>query len=134
VKRRYRVRTDKRFQEIRRQGRSYANHLLVLCALPNGLSYSRFGFAVNSRLGNAVRRNLIKRRLREIVRLQQDKLQPGWDVVLIARQPIRGADYHAMEISCARLLRRAHLFQPGEVQPGDADRTDSGDEQSKRAP
>lgn len=111
VKRRYRVRTNKRFQEIRRQGRSYANHLLVLCALPNNLPYSRFGFAVNSRMGNAVRRNRIKRRLREIMRLQQESIQSGWDIVLIARQPIRSADYHEMETACARLLRRAQLFQ-----------------------
>lgn len=110
MKRRYRVHTDKRFQEIRRQGRSYANHLLVLCALPNDLPYSRFGFTVNSRIGNAVQRNRIKRRLREIMRLQQDTLQLGWDIVLIARQPIRNADYHEMETACARLLRRAQLF------------------------
>ena len=111
MKRRYRVHTDKRFQEIRRQGRSYANHLLVLCALPNDLPYSRFGFTVNSRIGNAVQRNRIKRRLREIMRLQQDTLQSGWDIVLIARQPIRSADYHEMETACARLLRRAQLFR-----------------------
>lgn len=111
MKRRYRVHTDKRFQEIRRQGRSYANHLLVLCALPNDLPYSRFGFTVNSRIGNAVQRNRIKRRLREIMRLQQDTLQLGWDIVLIARQPIRNADYHEMETACARLLRRAQLFR-----------------------
>ena len=111
MKRRYRVRTDKQFQEIRRQGRSYANHLLVLWALPNHLAYSRFGFAVNSRIGNAVRRNRIKRRLREIIRLQQESIQPGWDIVLIARQPIRSADYQEMESACARLLRRAQLFQ-----------------------
>lgn len=114
MKRRYRIRTDKRFQEIRRHGRSYANHLLVLCALPNDLDYSRFGFAVNSRIGSAVRRNRIKRRLREIVRLQQNTLQPGWDVVLIARQPIRSADYHEMETACARLFRRAQLFHSDE--------------------
>jgi len=126
VKRRYRVRTDKRFQEIRRQGRSYANQSLVLCALPNDLPYSRFGFTVNSRIGNAVRRNRIKRRLREILRLQQDDLQPGWDIVLIARQPIRSADYQEMEIACARLLRRAQLFRVDSCQSGDADPAGSG--------
>lgn len=111
VKRQYRVRTDQRFQEIRRQGRAFTNALLVLCALPNDLPYSRFGFAVNSRIGNAVRRNRIKRRLREIVRLQQNDIRAGWDVILIARQPIRSADYREMESACARLLRRAHLFR-----------------------
>ncbi len=111
MKRRYRIRSNERFQEVRRRGRSYVNHLLVLCALPNDLPYSRFGFAVNSRIGRAVQRNRIKRRLREIMRLQQHRIQPGWDIVLIARQPIRSADYHEMEAACARLLGRAQLFQ-----------------------
>lgn len=116
MKRRHRVRTDKRFQEIRRQGRSFVNHLLVLCVLSNDLPYTRFGFTVNSRIGNAVQRNRIKRRLREIMRLQQDSLQPGWDILLIARQPIRNADYHEMETACARLLRRAQLLQTADAQ------------------
>lgn len=125
MKRRYRVRTDKRFQEIRRQGRSFVNHLLVLCVLPNDLPYTRFGFTVNSRIGSAVQRNRIKRRLREIMRLQQDSLQPGWDVILIARQPIRTADYHEMETACARLLRRAQLFQTSKAHATDANDADS---------
>jgi len=111
VKRRYRIHSNERFQEVRRHGRSYVNHLLVLCALPNGLPYSRFGFVVNSRIGKAVQRNRIKRRMREIMRLQQNRIQPGWDIILIARQPIRSADYHEIEAACARLLGRAQLFQ-----------------------
>jgi ribonuclease P protein component len=106
VKQQYRVRENKRFQEIRRQGRCYTNELLVMCRLANDLPYSRFGF----RIGNAVSRNRIKRRLREAVRLQMDSIQPGWDIVFVARNPIRSADYHEMETACARLLRRAHLL------------------------
>ncbi|MCB0137174.1 MAG: ribonuclease P protein component [Caldilineaceae bacterium] len=121
MKRRYRVRTDKRFQEVRRKGHSFTNQLLVLCALPNDLAYSRFGFSVNSRIGNAVRRNRIKRRLREAARLRLGEIRPGWDIILIARRPIRSADYHEIETACARLLRRAQLFlEPGEKAPNAA--------------
>lgn len=81
-----------------------------MCVLPNGLAYSRFGFSISKRIGNAVERNRIKRRLREAVRLRMDSIKPGWDIVFIARRPIRKADYHEMDVACARLLRRAHLL------------------------
>lgn len=114
MKRRFRVREDRRFREIRHAGRSLSNEMLVLCALRNDLPYSRFGFAVNSRIGNAVLRNRIKRRLREIVRLRMASIRPGWDIILIARKPIRSAEYHQIETACARLLRRAHLLMEEE--------------------
>ena len=110
MKRRFSVRDDQRFREIRQRGRAYTSDLLVLCALPNDLSYSRFGFAVNSRIGKAVIRNRIKRRLREVMRLRVKRIRPGWDIICIARRPIRSADYLQMEAACARLLRRAHLL------------------------
>jgi ribonuclease P protein component len=111
VRRRYSIRQNGRFQEIRRRGESYPNRYLVLCALPNDLSYSRFGFSISKRIGNAVERNRIKRRLREIIRLGMADIEPGWDIVLIARRPVRNATYEEMEMACARLLGRAHLLR-----------------------
>ena len=111
VKQRYRVRENKRFQEIRHKGQSCSNRILVLCFLPNDLAYSRFGFSVSSRIGNAVTRNRIKRRLREALRLRIEEIKPGWDLVFVGRNPIRDADYHSMEAACARLLRRAQLLR-----------------------
>jgi ribonuclease P protein component len=111
VKKLYRIQENKRFQEIRQQGKSYSSELLVMCVLPNELPYSRFGFSINARIGGAVVRNRIKRRLREAIRLRMTMIEPGWDVVLIARRPILCADYHQMDAACARLLRRAHLLR-----------------------
>lgn len=110
MKRRYRIKKNECFQFIRRKGRSFANRQLVLCMLPNELPYSRFGFSISTRIGNAVERNRIKRRLREAIRLRQSTIEPGWDIVFIARRPIRQLDYHQMDDACARLLRRARLL------------------------
>ena len=112
MKRRYRLRSNRQFQDVRRKGKSTGNHLLVLCYLPNNLDYSRFGISVSKRIGNAVIRNLVKRRLREALRIRIDTIQPGWDLVFIARNPIRHADYHQIDDACARLIRRAQLFVP----------------------
>ncbi len=90
------------------EGGSWANSLLVMKALPNGISLSRYGFSVSKRVGKAVTRNKVKRWLREIIR--QTALKPGWDIVLIARHPAATADYANLEKSVKGLLTRARLM------------------------
>jgi ribonuclease P protein component len=59
-------------------------------------------------VGKAVVRNKIKRRLREILR--QMDLPPGWDIIIIARNPAANADYTVLGKSVGNLLIRAGLF------------------------
>lgn len=79
--------------------------------LGNGLAFSRCGFAVGKRLGKAVERNRMRRRLREVVRLRWNSVGPGWDVVFAAREPLRDADFADICEAVDTLLRRARLRQ-----------------------
>jgi len=90
------------------QGSSWVDSLLVLKALPNGLAVSRYGFSVSRRVGKAVVRNRVKRRLREILR--QMALNAGWDIIFIARSPAGRAGYAELEKSVGSLLARAGLL------------------------
>ena len=75
--------------------------------LSNGLDHSRFGFLVSKRIGNAVVRNRVRRRLREVVRLTPVK--PGWDAIFIARRDINQANFRELKRAAETLLRRTHL-------------------------
>lgn len=79
----------------------------MLVALPNELGVSRLGFTVGRRVGNAVARNKVKRRLREAAR--QSEIADGWDLVVIARKDAASAGYRQLSLEMADLLRRARL-------------------------
>lgn len=108
---RYRLRDNQRFQSVRREGRSWSHTLLVLCALPNGLQQSRFGFSVSRRVGGAVVRNKVKRWLREAARARQALIAPGHDLVFIARGPIADADSRQVDQAVDELLKRSEMLR-----------------------
>ncbi len=103
-----RLRKASDFQAVRSGGKSWANPLLALRYRPNGLDETRFGFSVGKRVGNAVVRNRVKRRLRECVR--QTLLKNGWDLVFMARQPAAQASYQELAHSAQELLAKAGVL------------------------
>jgi len=100
------------YNSVYRHGKVWANNLVVMKAMPNGLNLSRYGFSVTKKVGKAVQRNRVKRLLREIVRVQS--LKPGWDIVFIARPAAVNADYHKLEGAMTKLLTRAQLLGSNE--------------------
>ena len=89
-------------------GSSWADSLLVMKALPNGLSLCRYGLSVSKRVGKAVIRNRVKRLLRESLRLTP--LPVGWDIIFIARSSAATANYASLKKSVTDLLFRAGLL------------------------
>jgi ribonuclease P protein component len=85
--------------------------MLILRAHANGLSHTRFGFVVGRRIGKAVVRNRVKRRLREATRARLPVTKEGWDVVLIARPAIANAPFAEITQALDWLLGRAGLHE-----------------------
>ena len=109
-----RLTSPRDFAALRSHGRAWSGKLLVLVARPNSLETSRVGLSVSKRVGKAVVRNLVKRRLREAARRLE--LREGWDILLIARKGAGDTDFHTLERSLKSLCARARLVArpPGE--------------------
>ncbi len=105
MKREGRITKPEQYTQVYNQGSSQVDRYLVLKFMPNQLKISRHGISISKRIGNAVVRNRVKRLLREILRLTP--LNPGWDIILIARSPASGSDYHRLQQSVNTLLSRA---------------------------
>jgi ribonuclease P protein component len=108
MKKSERLKARKDFVSVYRKGRAWTTRFLVLRALPNDLPHHRCGFVVSKRVGKAVVRNRVKRRLRE--GLRPLAVQPGWDLILLARPLAARASYHELTEAIANLLSRARLL------------------------
>ena len=89
----------------------YANNLLVLYARPNRTEGNRIGITVSKKLGHAVVRNRVRRRLREIYRLHEDMFAPGWDIVVVARSRCTEVSFQSLEKAYLSLGDKAGILK-----------------------
>jgi ribonuclease P protein component len=112
VKRDFRLTRSTDFKRVRSFGKSYAHPLVVLVTLPLTGGGLQVGVIAGRSLGGAVQRNRAKRLLRESMRMLIPGLQTGWDLILIARQPLLNASFEQVKAAITQLLRRADLVKP----------------------
>ena len=103
-----RLRRRSDFDAVFRSGRSWHNELLVLRALPNSLEHNRYGFVTPKRLGGAVIRNRLRRRLRESIHVIPTRF--GWDVVVSPKAPAAAANFQQLNRAVVDLLVRAGIL------------------------
>ena len=101
------LRTREDFARIQAQGRTRADRLMVVRFVPNGRDHDRFGISTGRRLGGAVQRNRVRRRVREILRHFANDTGHGWDILVVARPPAIDASYDELRAALGRLLDSA---------------------------
>lgn len=97
------------FKRLYNKGKSAASPCAVVYCRRNGKAENRLGVTVSTKIGGAVQRNRIRRRLKEIYRLNEDKLSAGYDVVIVARMRSRYIGYRELESSVLTLFRKLSL-------------------------
>jgi len=99
------------YKRVKRDGVVRRGKLLTLsAAVVENSGLCRIGFVTSRRLGSAVVRNRVRRRLREIVRQHQHELEQDFWIVLIAKRDAANASYSALEDEWLRLARRASIL------------------------
>ena len=91
------------FQNVYKNGKSYANKYLVMYILENDLNKNRLGISVSKKVGNSVIRHRITRLIRESYRLQEEMFNSSLDIVVIARGTAREVGYKEIESALLHL-------------------------------
>ena len=89
----------------------YANGYMVQYARRNRLGINRVGITTGKKLGHAVVRNRVRRRLREAYRLQEDAFLPGWDIVVVARHRAIHAPFSELCAGYLSLAEKAGILK-----------------------
>ena len=96
------------FQNVYRNGKSYANKYLVMYVMENNSERNRLGISVSKKVGNSIVRHRLTRLIRESYRLQEERFRCGLDIIVIARIGAKGKDYKDI---VGAMLHLAHLHK-----------------------
>ena len=104
------------YDAVYREAKRRSSRQFTLFVRPNGLPISRFGWSIKKALGNAVKRNRIRRRLREIFRLHRREIAVGWDIVVHPRTTVATAEFSALAQEMLKLLNFSSAPKAAESQ------------------
>ena len=99
------------FKRLYNKGKNAISQFVVVYCRRNGTKKNRLGITVSSKIGGAVVRNRIRRRLKEIYRLNEAGLHTGYDIIIAARMKSRYSGYGDIENSVLQLFKKLDLLK-----------------------
>ena len=105
------LKNSREFKRVYDNGKSYANKYLVMYIYNNETEENRIGISVSKKVGNSVIRHRATRLIRESVRLNEEKIKKGYDIVIIARGSIKDKKYKDVESAYIHLCKLHHLLE-----------------------
>lgn len=111
MERKYRLRKNLEFKKVYSGGKNFWNRNLTLYIKKNGLEESRFGITITKKVGNAVVRNKIRRRIKEIYRLNFYRIKDGYDLIFIPKKNVLEISYDELESAVIHILRISRMLK-----------------------
>lgn len=100
------------FRRLYNKGKSAVSPYFVIYCRRTGRPVNRLGITTGMKLGNAVRRNRARRRIRELYRTHEGRLLSGYDIVIVARTRVLYGRFGELEHSFDRLMKKLGLIPP----------------------
>ena len=107
------IKENYEFRRIYQRGTSAVSGSMVVYCRKNKLGRNRLGITASTKIGEAVTRNRARRRLREVYRLNRDKLREGWDIIMVARGRTAAVSWKELNDTFLRLCRKLELLEGG---------------------
>ncbi len=107
----YSLRSMMEFKKVYSLGNNYWNRNLILYVRKNEINFTRIGYSITKKIGNAVVRNKIRRRMKEIIRLNYNDLLEGYDLVLIPKRNVVDITYEELENAILHILQISKLLK-----------------------
>lgn len=104
------------FRRLYSKGKSAVSPYFAIYCRKNHREMSRLGITTGVKLGNAVKRNRVRRRIRALYRTNEELLRCGYDIVVVARTRAIYARYADLEQNFRRMMRKLELTLPAEEQ------------------
>lgn len=105
------IKLNRDFKRLYYKGGCAGCDLIVMYFKKNRSGCNRLGITVGTKIGGAVKRNRIKRLIRESYRLMEDELNLGYDIVIVARSRADGASYAMLSGAMRRLFKQKGLLK-----------------------
>lgn len=105
------IKSNEDFRKVYSNGKSKANKLLVMYILKNGTNETRFGISVSKKVGNSIVRHRLTRLIRESIRLNIGSFEPGYDVVIVARNTLKGLGFVETESALIHVSKIHGIFK-----------------------
>ena len=110
MNKKYTVKKNSDFHRIYSKGKSAVTPFLVVYCRKNRLNVNRTGYTVSAKLGHAVVRNRVRRRLREVYRLTSPFLSTGYDFIIVARSKAVNAHFNDLVKAFSNACRKLELM------------------------
>lgn len=107
----YRLRSNMEFKKVYSGGKNYWNRNLVLYVKKNDIGNTRVGYSITKKIGNAVTRNKIRRRMKEIYRLNFNGVKDNYDLILIPKKNIVDISYKELENAMLHILKLSGVLK-----------------------